>query len=371
MECVDITIIGAGAVGLAIAHELSGAGRAIVAIERNDSFGRETSSRNSEVIHGGIYYPEGSLKASLCVEGRKSIYELCRQHSIPFRKTGKIIVAPTPSQIPELERLKQKGEANGVEGLRLLDKGELAVLEPDVRAEAGLLSPETGIFDTHRFMAYLERNASSGVTFAYRCEVEGIDRESDGYAISIKDADGESCRLKSRIVINAAGLGSERIAGMAGIDTAQAGYAIFPCKGEYFRVRPGKGKSLSHLIYPPPTDISLGTHTVLDLAGGIRLGPNAFYVDAIDYSVNEVHRRDFYLGARDFLPFIEEEDLTPDMAGIRPKLYRKTEPMRDFVIREEADRGLPGFINLIGIESPGLTASPAIGKYVARLVQGI
>ncbi|MEJ2745867.1 MAG: FAD-dependent oxidoreductase, partial [bacterium] len=151
-------------------------------------------------------------------------------------------------------------------------------------------------------------------------------------------------------------------------DTVQAGYTIHPCKGEYFRVRPGKGKSLSHLIYPPPTDISLGTHTVLDLQGDIKLGPNAFYVDAIDYSVDESHRRDFYLGVKDFLPFIEEEDLTPDMAGIRPKLYREGEPMRDFVIREESDRGLPGFINLIGIESPGLTASPAIGKYVTDVL---
>ena len=177
--------------------------------------------------------------------------------------------------------------------------------------------------------------------------------------------------MKSRIVINAAGIGAERIARMVGIDTAQAGYTVYPCKGEYFRVRPGKGKSLSHLIYPPPTSISLGTHTVLDLQGGIKLGPNAFYVDTIDYSVDEAHRMDFYLGVKYFLPFIEEKDLTLDMAGIRPKLYRTGEPMRDFVIREEADRGLPGFINLIGIESPGLTASPAIGKYVARLLQGI
>jgi L-2-hydroxyglutarate oxidase LhgO len=368
MEQVDTTIIGAGAVGLAIAHELSNTGQNIVAVERNDSFGKETSSRNSEVVHGGIYYPEGSLKASLCVEGRKLVYEICRREGIPFRKTGKIIVAPTPSRIPDLERLKKRGDANGVENLRMLDKRELAVLEPDVRAEAGLLSPETGIFDTHGFMAYLERKASNSVTFAYRCEVDGIDRKGDGYVISIKDADGERYRLKSRTVINAAGLGAERIAQMAGIDTVEARYTIYPCKGEYFRLRPGKGKSLSHLIYPPPTDTSLRTHTVLDLQGGIKLGPNAFYVDAIDYSVDEAHRRDFYLGVKDFLPFIEEEDLTPDMAGIRPKLYRTGEPMRDFAIREEADRGLPGFINLIGIESPGLTASPAIGSYVARLL---
>ncbi|MEJ2745925.1 MAG: FAD-dependent oxidoreductase, partial [bacterium] len=215
MEHIDITIIGAGIVGLAIAYEMSDTGRNIVVIERNDGFGRETSSRNSEVIHGGIYYPEGSLKASLCVEGRKLVYDICRRHGIPFRKTGKIIVAPTPAQIPKLERLKKRGDANGVENLCMLDKSELAVLEPDVGAEAGLLSPETGIFDTHRFMAYLERKASTDVTFAYRCEVEGVAPKRDGYVIDIKDADGERYRLKSRIVINAAGLGAERIARMA------------------------------------------------------------------------------------------------------------------------------------------------------------
>jgi len=368
MESVDVTIVGAGVVGLACAAELSGRGLEITVIERHDSFGRETSSRNSEVIHAGIYYPAGFLKAALCVEGRRLLYDICRRHGIPHRKTGKVIVAPDAASVSAIERLKEKGDANGVEGLRLLDREEARRLEPDVKAEGALLSPETGIFDSHRFMAHLERKASPDATFAYNCEAVGIERVGGGYIVAIRDADGQRYEFSTRVVINAAGLGAERVARMAGIDTAGAGYTIHPCKGEYFRVGGGKGKTLTHLVYPPPTEINLGIHTVLDLQGGLKLGPNAFYVDALEYSVDEGHRREFRLGAREYLPFIEEDDLTPDMAGIRPKLYREGEPVRDFVICDESARGLPGFINLVGIESPGLTASPAIARVVARMV---
>jgi L-2-hydroxyglutarate oxidase LhgO len=173
------------------------------------------------------------------------------------------------------------------------------------------------------------------------------------------------------VVVNAAGLGAESVARMAGIDTAGAGYSIYPCKGEYFRIWGRKGKSLKHLVYPPPTEISLGIHTVLDLQGGLKLGPNAFYVDDLEYAVDESHRHEFYLGAREYLPFVEEEDLAPDMAGIRPKLYREGEPVRDFVICHEAERGLPGLVNLVGIESPGLTAAVAIAKVVARMLDEV
>ena len=371
MEHVDITVVGAGVVGLAIAAELADAGREVTLVERHDSFGQETSSRNSEVIHAGIYYPAGSLKASLCVEGRPELYRLLEANGIPFRKTGKIIVAWDGAQVPLLEKLKAQGDANGVEGLRLLDGAEVASLEPDVRSVAGLLSPETGIFDTHRAMAFLEKKAARRATLAYRCEVIGVAGGPGGYTVCIRDADGEEYRFASRAVVNAAGLGAERVARMAGIDTAGAGCTVYPCKGEYFRLGGGKGGRLRHLVYPPPTHISLGVHTVIDLQGGVKLGPNAFYVDALDYSVDERHRREFYLGAREYLPFIEEEDLTPDMSGIRPKLYRDGEPTRDFVIRHEADRGLEGFINLLGIESPGLTASLAIGKLVAGIAKGL
>ncbi|HOE26202.1 MAG: NAD(P)/FAD-dependent oxidoreductase [Candidatus Aureabacteria bacterium] len=370
MERVDVTIVGAGVVGLAIAAELAEEGLDSAVVERHDSFGRECSSRNSEVVHAGIYYPRGSRKASLCVEGRRELYRLLEERGIPFRKTGKLIVAWDRSQVPTLEKLKAQGDQNGVEGLRLLGRAETAALEPDIRAEAGLLSPETGIFDTHRFMAFLEKKASRRATIAYRCEAVGIAKEPGGYTVRVRDADGEEYRFESRLVVNAAGLGAARVAEMAGIDTAAAGYTISPCKGEYFSLGRGKGRGLRHLIYPPPTDISLGVHTVLDLQGGVKLGPNAFYVnDDSDYAVDEGHRREFFLGAREYLPFIEEEDLSPDMAGIRPKLYRTGEPQRDFVIREEADKGLEGFINLLGLESPALTASLAIGRLVGRMVK--
>ena len=371
MEKVDIAIIGAGVVGLAIAAEFEGSGKEIIVVERHDGFGREASSRNSEVIHAGIYYQPGSLKASLCVEGRRILYELCRLNGISFLKTGKIIIALAGNQVSTLEALKRRGEANGVEGLRLLTEKEVYGIEPDVRSKGGLLSPETGIFDSHGFMAYLEKKASRHTTFAYNCELKGVEKRGGDYVVRVMDADGEEYTFMSRIVINAAGLGAEKVARMAGMDTEKAGYTIHPCKGEYFRVWGEKARSIRHLIYPPPTTISLGLHTVIDMQGGIKLGPNAFYVDEIDYSVDENHREEFYLSAKQYLPFIREENITPDMAGIRAKLYRKSEPERDFVIRHEEDRGLAGFINLLGIESPGLTASPAIAGHVARMVKGI
>lgn len=371
MERVEITIVGGGAVGLAVAAALSDAGRDATLVERGGSFGRETSSRNSEVIHAGIYYAPGSLKASLCVEGREALYRLLGENGLPFRKTGKIIVAWEDGQIPLLEGLKARGEANGVPGLRMLDAAAVAAIEPDLKSVGGLLSPETGIFDTHRYMALLERKASRRATIAYGCEVVGVDKGRGGYTVRIADADGSEYRFSSRVVVNAAGLGAERVARMAGIDTAAAGYTVHPCKGEYFRVGRWKGRGLRRLVYPPPTPISLGVHIVLDLHGGIKLGPNAFYVDTLDYAVDERHRREFYLGARAFLPSIEEGDLSPDISGIRPKLYREGEAARDFVIRHEADRGLYGLIDLIGIESPGLTASLAIGEMVSRMIAGI
>lgn len=367
MERTDITIVGAGAVGLACAAGLSGAGLEITVVERHDRFGRETSSRNSEVVHAGIYYPAGSLKASLCVEGRRALYDLCRRAGIPHRKTGKLIVAPQESDLSHIERLKERGEANGVEGLRLLSRDEVRRLEPDVTAAGALLSPETGIFDSHSFMAHLDRAAEA--VFAYNCALEGLAPAEGGWLVRIRDADGESFDFLSRVVINAAGLGAEAVARMAGIDTAAAGYTLYPCKGEYFRLQARGWRRPERLVYPPPTEISLGIHTVIDLQGGMKLGPNAFYVDEIEYSVDEGHREEFFRGAREYLPRIEEEDLTPDMAGIRPKLYREGEPVRDFVIRHEADRGLPGLVDLLGIESPGLTASPAIGKLVAGMAR--
>lgn len=368
MEQVDITIVGAGVVGLAVAAELSG--REMIVVERHDGFGRESSSRNSEVIHAGIYYSRDFFKTSLCTEGRRMLYELCPREGIPLEKRGKLIVAIEEKDLSTIERLKKRAEENGVEGLRLLTASEIRRLEPEVRAVGGLWSSETGIIDSHALMSYLEKKASPDATFAYNCEVIGLERKGEGFLVTIRDADGESYQFGSEVVINAAGLGAEEVAKMAGIDTAAAGYVIYPCKGEYFRVG-GRKKLFSRLVYPPPTEISLGLHTVVDLQGGMKLGPSAFYVNEIDYKVEEKNRENFYLKAKKYLPGLKLDDLSPDMAGIRPKLYRKGEAERDFVIRHEEDRGLPGLIDLVGIESPGLTAALAIGKYVAGMAEGI
>ncbi|MEA1927737.1 MAG: NAD(P)/FAD-dependent oxidoreductase [Candidatus Auribacterota bacterium] len=369
MEKVDITVVGAGVVGLAIAAELSGEGKEIVVVERHDGFGREASSRNSEVVHAGIYYLKDFFKTRLCTEGRRILYELSPRVDIPIRKCGKLIIAIEESDLQVIEALKNRAEENGVEGLRLLSRDEVRAIEPRVRAAGGLWSSGTGIIDSHRLMAYLEKKASGDTTFAYNCELIALEKKGEGYLVRIRDADGENYEFLSRIVINSAGLGAEKVALMAGIDTTAAGYTIYPCKGEYFRVGVADGSLFSHLVYPPPTDISLGLHTVVDLQGGMKIGPSAFYVDDIDYTIDEQHREDFFLAAQKYLPDLQREHLSPDMAGIRTKLYRKGEAERDFVIHHEEDRGLPGLINLIGIESPGLTASPAIGRYVKKLVE--
>ncbi|MEW5766376.1 MAG: NAD(P)/FAD-dependent oxidoreductase [bacterium] len=371
MEKVDITIIGAGVVGLAIAAEVANEAREVLVIERHESFGQETSSRNSEVIHAGIYYPKGSLKAKLCVEGKQLLYQICHRQGIPCQQIGKLIVALNEEEIKGLEALLAKGEQNGVNDLRIISADEVKRMEPHIKAKAALYSPSTGIIDTHRLMKYFEFTAKDkGATLAYECEVQSVERWAPGYKVGLQDVDGQVFSFLSRVVINSAGLQADKIAALAGIDIDTAGYRIHYCKGEYFKVRGGKHKLVHHLIYPSPTAISLGIHTVLDLQGMMKLGPNAFYVDEIDYQVEEAHKKDFLTSVKPILPFVEEEDLTPDMAGIRPKLQAPGKPVRDFIIKHEESLGLGGLINLIGIESPGLTAAPAIAGYVREMVEG-
>jgi L-2-hydroxyglutarate oxidase LhgO len=368
MEKTDVVIIGAGVVGLAIAERLSHIGRSVVVVEHNDSFGRETSSRNSEVIHAGFYYPPSSLKARLCVEGNRLLYDFCREQGIPHRRLGKLLIACSRDEEEKVHNLFEQGSKNGLEGLVLLDKKGIVVLESAVAGSAGMFIPSTGILDTHAFMKRLEQLAMAcGVIFAYNCEAIAITRANGNYEIGVIDADGSTLVLSCEMVINAAGLSADRIAGLAGIDPDTADYRIRYCKGEYFGVASRHRGKLSHLVYPAPSPISLGIHCVLGLDGSLKLGPNAFFVESIDYSVNATHRREFYLAGRTLFPFIKEYDLSPSMAGIRPKLQQIGETFRDFVIQDERDRGLPGFINLVGIESPGLTSSLAIAKRVAML----
>lgn len=399
MEEFDITIIGAGIVGLAIASEIPQGDNLV--IERHENFGKETSSRNSEVIHAGIYYPTGFLKARLCVEGNELIYRLCKDNNINHKQLGKIIVAVNNEEEKDLENLYRQGISNGVGGLRIVPKEEIKRLEPNVNAVSGIYSPTTGIVDTHSLMRYFELKAKGkGATFAYGCELVAAEKVGSAYKLTIKDSDGEVYNFATRILINSAGLNSDKVSGMLGITE----YKLHYCKGEYFKVGGGKHKYISRLVYPHPTETTLGIHTVLDLQGQLKIGPNAFYVDpvrksradllksdpsflvkdlsrcyitfglsngvdSLNYDIDPAHANSMWESVSQYLPFIELEDLTPDMSGIRPKLQAEGEPVKDFVIQDEASRGLPGFINLIGIESPGLTAAQAIARYVLNLIE--
>jgi len=370
----DITIIGAGVVGLAIAAQLAHRDRVVFVLEKHERFGQETSSRHSGVIHSGIYYPAGSLKAKLCVEGNRILYELCPKHGIGHKKLGKLIVAATDEETGQLQELKAKGQGNGATGLKIISRGDLKKLEPNVEGVAALLSPSTGIIDSHALMEHFAARAKDGgAEIAYRKKVVGIKKLSAGYKVAVEENDKGKFSFTTRVLINCAGLYCDKIAELAGIDIGRAGYGLHYCKGEYFTVGNGKNRLVKRLIYPVPEvkGTGLGVHVTLDLEGRMRLGPNTQYVDSIDYAVDSRHKDSFYKSAKRMLPFIEYDDLEPEMAGIRPKLQGPGEDVKDFVIRDESDKGLPGLINLIGIESPGLTSSPAIARYVARLVENI
>lgn len=358
---------------MAIAAELSGQkpGRSIVLIDKNESFGRETSSRNSEVIHAGIYYPTGSLKARLSVEGKSMLYRFCEKWSVLHRRCGKLIVANTPEEEDSLDELLVRAAANEVSDLEEVGRARLKRIEPHIRAARALLSPSTGIVDSYGLMARLEQLAlQNGVLPAYCHQVTGIEPlDGDGYRVCFLNPDGSPDAIETLCLINSAGLQAGRIAAMAGIDTASAGYQVHLCKGEYFSLPQSKAALVKRLIYPPPLHelTGLGIHVTVTLDGRLRLGPNTFYVDGEDYSVNPAHGTEFYRAVKAFLPFVDPGDPEPEMAGIRPKLSGPGEPFRDFVIREESDRGLPGLVNLIGIESPGLTCCLSIARLVAMI----
>lgn len=341
-------------------------------IDKNDTFGRETSSRNSEVIHAGIYYPTGSLKADLCVEGKSLLYSFCEKWSVPYRRCGKLIVANTPEEEDSLDQLFAQAVANGLSDLEEAGPARIKSLEPHIRATRALLSPSTGIVDSYSLMARLEQLAlQNGVLPAYCHQVRGIEPlDGGGFRVRILNPDGSSDAIEALCLINSAGLNSGNIAALAGIDTASAGYRVHLCKGEYFSLPGSKAALVKRLIYPPPVQelTGLGIHATVTLDGRLRLGPNAFYVDEEDYSVDPAHRNEFYRAVKAFLPFVEPGDPEPEMAGIRPKLSGPGEPFRDFVIREESERGLPGLVSLIGIESPGLTCCFSIARLTAAII---
>ena len=365
----ETTIIGAGVVGLAIAARLSERKNSIVVLEKNEKYGMETSSRNSEVIHAGIYYPPGSLKARLCTEGREMLYAICGGNGIPQRKITKIITAADESDLPTLGKIFRNGIENGV-SLEMLDAQATRKLEPNIRTCGSIFSPQTGIISAHGLMDYYYHTAvKNGVTIQHRCEAVEIEPVSGGYRVTIQEGNERSTLSTGRI-INAAGLGADKIAEMAGIDVSVAVYRQYFVKGSYFAVSSTKAKLVSRLVYPVPLNEGLGVHALLDMGGRLKFGPDVEYLEdrRIDYRVEEGKRKEFAESVRRIIPAIADDDLSSDMSGIRAKLQRKGEPPKDFVIIHEKERGLEGFINLLGIDSPGLTSSPAIARYVERLI---
>jgi L-2-hydroxyglutarate oxidase LhgO len=364
-----VTVVGAGVVGLAVAAELAGTYSPLYVLERYPRYGQETSSRNSEVIHAGIYYPENSLKARLCVEGKKLLYDICDRHGVPARRITKIISARDASELPELDAIFARGTANGAE-LEMMSASEVRKLEPNIVTAGGIFSPTTGIVSAHALMDYFYNAArNAGAEVQTRCEVVALERRQADYLVTIEEG-GQRSSFSSEMVVNAAGLEADTVASLAGIDVKEAGYELHYCKGCYFSLPQNFATSVTRLVYPVPNKDSLGVHALLDMGGRLKFGPDVEYLEnrTLDYNVPEEKRHAFAESVRRILPHVKDEDLTPDMSGIRPKLQAAGDPPRDFVIIEESDRGLPGLVNLIGIESPGLTASPAIARYVATLL---
>jgi len=364
----DITIIGGGVIGLAIASQVAKWGREVYVLEKNEAFGQEQSSRNSEVIHAGIYYERDSLKARMCLEGNGLLYEICEKNGIAYKKCGKIIVATDYVEAEELEKLYRRGEDNGVP-LKMLSRKEMGLLEPNIKGIAAFFSPTTGIVDSYALMRYfLKKARDNGMQIAYKTEVIGIEKISNGYKVKVKDSSGDFSFMTG-VVINCAGLYSDKVAEMAGINIDEANYKLYWYKGEYYSVSGGRNKLINRLIYPVPMGISLGVHVCLDVNWRLRLGPLFYYVDDISYKVDDTRKKAFLESSMmKALPFMEPSDLEPETSGITANLRGEGDGFRDFVIRHEDGRGLPGFINLVGIESPGLPSSPAIARYVSRLV---
>jgi L-2-hydroxyglutarate oxidase LhgO len=366
MESVDCVVVGAGAVGLAIARALAVAGREIVVLERESTIGTGTSSRNSEVIHAGIYYPPGSLKAALCVAGRSALYPYLVEHGVPHRRCGKLIVATDPQQIPGLEKLHTQGSANGVSDLSMLSAHEARALEPALDCVAALQSPSTGILDSHGFMLALQGDAEDrGGAVAFRSPVLGGRVGRDG--IELEVGGSEPMRLRARTVVNSAGLFAPDLArSMEGFPPDRVPPSHY-CKGNYFSL---SGRSpFTRLIYPAPEAAGLGVHLTLDLAGQARFGPDVEWIDRIDYDVDPRRADSFYAAIRRYWPDLQDDSLRPAYSGIRPKIQARGEPSRDFLIQGPRDHGVPGLVNLFGIESPGLTAALAIGEHVRKLLR--
>jgi L-2-hydroxyglutarate oxidase LhgO len=365
MEQVDCVVVGAGVVGLAVARALAQAGREVIVLEAAEAIGTETSSRNSEVIHAGIYYPAGSLMARTCVAGKWMLYDYCRDRGIPHRNCGKLIVATTEEEAGRLLGIQARAAANGAGDLTLLTREEAVAMEPALVCTAALHSPSTGIVDSHAYMLSLQGDAEfAGAVFAFHAPVTAGRATNQGIEVEVGGA--EPMRLLCRTLVNSAGLHAPRlaraIAGMPPDKVPGAWYA----KGNYFTLT---GRSpFSRLIYPVPVPGGLGTHLTIDLAGQARFGPDVEWIEEIDYAVDPRRGDSFYDAVRRWWPGLKDGAIAPGYAGIRPKTVPPGAPAQDFVVQGPAEHGVPGLVHLFGIESPGLTASLALAAHVAEVV---
>jgi L-2-hydroxyglutarate oxidase LhgO len=362
-ERVECVVVGAGVVGLAVARALALAGREVMVLEGDVMIGTGTSSRNSEVIHAGIYYPPGSAKARLCVEGKERLYRYCAERGVPHKRLGKLIVAVEEAEIATFEGIEKRARANGVEDLRWLSGAEARAMEPALRCVAALLSPSTGIIDSHALMlAYQGDAENAGAMTVFRAPVERGRVTAEGIALDIGGP--EPMTLLTRVLVNSAGLFApslaRRIEGLAPETVPRDRI----CKGNYFTL--GGRAPFRHLIYPAPEKAGLGVHLTLDLGGQAKFGPDVEWIDRIDYAVDPRRGDLFYAAIRRYWPDLPDDALQPGYAGIRPKIVGPGEAAGDFVVQGPDAHGVPGLVNLYGIESPGLTASLAIAEDVLK-----
>jgi L-2-hydroxyglutarate oxidase LhgO len=370
MDSVDCVVIGAGVVGLAVARSLARRGREVVVVEAQAAIGTETSSRNSEVIHAGLYYPPGTLKARLCVQGRETLYAYCAERGVPHRRCGKLIVATRPEQRAGLQRIAERARANGVNDLQQLDGARARDLEPQLACDAALLSPSTGIVDSHGLMlALLGEAQERDAMLALKSPV--LRAQVAGPGIELDVGGDEPITLRARHVVNSAGLHAPQLA--TRIDGLQARHvpAAHACKGSYFAL--AVRAPFSRLVYPVPDEAGLGVHLTLDLAGQARFGPDTEWLsqgEPIDYAVDPRRASGFEQAIRAYWPALPVGSLVPAYAGVRPKVVGPHEPAADFVVQDAAVHGVDGLVNLFGIESPGLTASLALGEFVADRLLG-
>lgn len=363
-ETVECAVIGAGVVGLAIASTLAQSGRSVLILEAAPTFGAGVSARSSEVLHAGIYYAPGSLKARFCVEGAKRLRHYLEERAIGFCPTGKLIVAQAGEEAT-LDALKATGEANGVEDLTLLTAAQARALEPELSLSAALWSPATGILDSHALMLSLLADAeAAGADLATHSPALGGMLTDDGIEIAVGGRD--PCRLRARCVVNAAGLGAQALASRIDGLPAQTVPPLHLCKGSYFL--PEGRAPFSRLVYPTPSQAGLGIHYTLDLAGQGRFGPDTEWIETENYALDESRGQSFRAAIERYWPGLGQRELRPGYAGIRPKIQSPGDPARDFAILGPKDHGVTGLVNLFGIESPGLTACLAIATHVEELL---